>query len=144
MNYLMQLLAAVGWAAIAAYAGNVLAFQVLGGARAAVTVVPWVEEACKLAAALMVPGTPMLLVHLLFGAVESGHDLWRGREDAWFFAVLTFSGHGLFGSLAMLSLQWTGSVWWAYGMAGMAHTAYNLAVLYLVLPTLGAGPGVRR
>jgi hypothetical protein len=143
MTYLLRLLLCVAGAAGTAYAGNRLAFEGLGGV-AAVSVVPWWEEACKLAAWLLVPRVPMLYVHLLFGAAEFGHDCLSGREDAWFFALLTLSGHGLFGSLAMLAQQWSGSLWWAYAAAGAAHTLYNLAVLYLVLPTLGARPGLRK
>ncbi|HWI51268.1 MAG TPA: hypothetical protein VNT01_03925 [Symbiobacteriaceae bacterium] len=130
-------------AAIAAYLGNRLLFRTLG-ARAAVTLVPWWEEAAKLAAAAAVPSFPMLYVHVIFGALEFAYDIWRGRNDAFFLGLLTFAGHGLFGSVAMLTADSMGARWWAYAAAGLMHMLYNAAVIYVVLPTLGAGIHARR
>ncbi|HYF93094.1 MAG TPA: hypothetical protein VD969_12725 [Symbiobacteriaceae bacterium] len=130
-------------AAAAAYLGNRTLYRTLGG-RAAVTLVPWWEEAAKLAAVATLPDTPMLFLHLLFGALEFAYDIWRGQNDAFFLGVLTFAGHGLFGSVAMLVADTFGSWWWAYIAAGLLHTGYNAAIVYLVLPTLGAGVHARR
>lgn len=130
-------------AAAAAYLGNRTLYRTLGP-RAAVTLVPWWEEAAKLAAAAALPGTPMLFVHVVFGALECAYDLWRGRNDALFLGVLTFAGHGLFGSVAMLAADTLGTWWWAYAAAGLLHMSYNAAIVYLVLPTLGAGVHARR
>ncbi|MDF2626784.1 MAG: hypothetical protein K0R39_615 [Symbiobacteriaceae bacterium] len=130
-------------AAAAAYLGNRALYRARG-ARAALTVVPWWEEALKLAAAAAVPGVPMLFVHVLFGALEFAYDLRRGENDALFLGLLTFAGHGLAGGVAMLAADGLGGLWWAYLAAGLTHTLYMAGVLYLVLPTLGAGMNARR
>jgi hypothetical protein len=147
MHYLFVGLAAAG-AALAAYAGNRLAFGRMGQV-AALTVVPWWEEACKLAAVVVLRRAPalsvralsafILPVHMVFGLIECGYDLWRIRNDGLFLGLLTLSGHGLFGGLTALVAMHSGSLWWACMAGGLAHCLYNLAVLTLVLPTLGAG-----
>ncbi|HWI62113.1 MAG TPA: hypothetical protein VNT75_09765 [Symbiobacteriaceae bacterium] len=130
-------------AALLAYLGNFGLYRSLG-ARAAATVVPWWEEAVKLGAALAVPLVPMLFVHVAFGALEFVYDLWRGRNDALFLGVLTLAGHGLAGSVAMLVADHLGALWAVYAAAGVTHMLYNTALVYLVLPTLGANIGARR
>lgn len=126
-----------------AYLGNRVFFRAWG-ARAAVAVVPWWEEALKLGVALAVPQVPMLFAHVVFGALEFAYDLWRGRNDALFLGTLTFAGHGLAGGMAMLAAGSLGGVLWAYAAAVLTHMVYNAAVLRYVLPTLGAGVGARR
>lgn len=143
MTGILLLLGVSLGAALVAYLGNWTLYRTLGR-RAAVTLVPWWEEAAKLAAAAAVAGTPMLYVHLVFGALEFAYDLWRGRNDAFFLGLLTFAGHGLFGSAAMLTYDTTGSWWGAYAAAGFLHMLYNAGILYYVLPTLGAGIQARR
>ena len=142
MTYLTGLVPAVVGAAGAAYLGNRLLFR-LAGRQAAVAAVPWWEEACKFAATLLVPGVPMLFVHVLFGSVEFGYDWWRSANHGLFLGVMSLAGHGLFGGLAMLVYNGTGNLWWAYLMAGLSHLLYNMAVLHMVLPTLGAGAATR-
>ena len=124
-------------AAVTAYLGNRLLYRSLGR-QATFLTVPWWEEACKALAIAVLPGWPVLTVHLLFGFLECGYDWWRTESDGFFLGVLTLSGHGLFGGLAALIVTQFGSLWWAYVMAGLAHMLYNLAVVQLVLPTLGA------
>lgn len=139
MTYLAVLVPAVVGAACAAYLGNRLLFR-LAGRQAAVVAVPWWEEACKFAAAYLVPGIPLLYVHVLFGAVELGYN-WRiSQSNGLFLGLMSLACHGLVGGVAMLVLGGTGNGWWAYLIAGLTHTLYNLSVLYMVLPTLGADP----
>lgn len=125
-------------AAVIAYLGNQRLFRATGK-QAAFLTVPWWEEACKAVAIGLLPGVPVLTVHLLFGLLEFIYDWWRTETDGFFLGLLTLSGHGLFGGLAALIYLQLGSLWWAYVMAGLAHMLYNLAVVHLVLPTLGAG-----
>jgi hypothetical protein len=138
MTYLAMAPAVMG-AACAAYCGNRLLYSMIGR-QAAVAAVPWWEEACKFAATYVAGGVPMLYVHVLFGALEFGYDLWRSRSNGLFLGVMSFAGHGLFGGLAMLVYNGSGNMLWAYLMAGLAHTVYNLGVLSMVLPSLGASP----
>jgi hypothetical protein len=140
MTYDLLVGVAVLGAALGAYVGNRLLFRWLGQG-AAIALVPWWEEACKLAAIVALPGAmaPLLPVHVLFGVAEFGYDWWRSRQDGFFLGLLSFVGHGLFGGLAALIAARHGSLWWGYVVAGLAHSLYNLAVLTLVLPTLGAG-----
>jgi len=142
MIYLLTLLATTAAASLAAYAGNRLAFRLMG-CRATITVVPWWEEGCKFAAILYLPDTRIFTVHFLFGVAEFAHDVRRGESDGLFFPLLTLCGHGLFGSLALLAANTTGRIWWAYLAAAAAHALFNMAVVYAVLPTLGTGPYVR-
>jgi len=126
-------------AAVAAYAGN-LGFFRMAGRRATATWIPLWEEACKVMAAGLLPGQPVLLVHLLFGVMEFLYDWYRIRGDGFFMGVLTACCHGLCGGLAALAFQYSGSLWAAYAVAALTHCAYNTAVLHLVLPALGAAP----
>jgi hypothetical protein len=123
-------------AALAAYAGNRMFYRGLGS-LAAVTVVPWWEELCKLGAAALLPAVPMLFVHVVFGALECAYDIWRGRDDAVFLGVISFAGHGLCGGVAMLAYDSMGSLGWAYLSGGLTHALYAAALVYAVLPTLG-------
>jgi hypothetical protein len=140
MTYDLLVVLAVLGAVLGAYVGNRLLFRWFGQ-RAAIAAVPWWEEACKLVAIVAVPGAlaPVLPVHLLFGMAEFGYDWWRNRQDGFFLGLVTFVGHGLFGGLAALIAVRQGSLWGAYVVAGLAHSLYNLAVMTLILPTLGAG-----
>lgn len=124
-------------AALLAYMGNWYLFRRFGQG-AAVTAVPWWEEACKVAAIALAPGTPVLVVHLLFGLLECAYDVARARSDRIFLGVLSLSVHGLVGGVASLVAARFDGFWWAYVIAGLLHTFYNLAVLHLVFPTLGA------
>ena len=142
MIYLMTLVLTTLAAGFAAYAGNRLAFRLLG-CRATIAVVPWWEEGCKFAAILALHEAPIFTVHFLFGVVEFVHDVRRGESDGLFFPVLTLCGHGLFGSLALLAASTTGSIWCAYLAAAAAHVLFNAAVVYAILPTLGTGPYLR-
>ena len=103
MTYLTGLVPAVVGAAGAAYLGNRLLFR-LAGRQAAVAAVPWWEEACKFAATLLVPGVPMLFVHVLFGSVEFGYDWWRSANHGLFLGVMSLAaGTQLFVEPQLLS-----------------------------------------
>lgn len=124
-------------AAALAFLGNRWVLSRLGPGGVALAV-PWWEEACKFGAAALVPAVPILYVHLLFGALELAYD-WRcGEPETRFLGLLSLSVHGLVGSVALLTLD--GGLSWpaAYLAAGVTHTLCNLAVLFLVLPALGA------
>lgn len=137
MIYYVMLLAALVIAASAAYVGNRLLLGALGRG-AAVSLVPWWEEGCKMLAVVLLPAMPMLPLHLCFGLVESIYDIARSRQNGLFLGALSFTGHGLFGAVAALLATQTGSLWWAYLAAAISHTLYSFAVLYFVLPTLGS------
>lgn len=137
MTYYAILLAASVVAACAAYVGNRLLLGALGRG-AAVSLVPWWEEGCKMLAILLLPAMPILPLHLCFGIVEFIYDIARSRQNGLFLGALSFTGHGLFGAVAALLAAQTGSFWWAYLAAAISHTLFSLAVLYLVLPTLGS------
>lgn len=141
MTYDLLVGVAVLGAALGAYVGNRFLFSWLGQG-AAIALVPWWEEACKLAAVVALPGAmaPLLAVHVLFGMAEFGYDCWRTRQDGFFLGLLSLVAHGLFGGLAALIAARHGSLWWGYVVAGLAHSLYNVAVLTLVLPTLGTAP----
>jgi hypothetical protein len=143
MTKLLLLFLVSPGAAAAAYLGNRTLYRSLN-ARSALTLVPWWEEGTKLMATAAVPGVPMLFVHLLFGAIEFAYDLRRGENDAFFLGLLTFAGHGLSGSVAMLAADTLGGWWWAYLAAGLTHTLYMVGVVCAVLPALGAGMNARR
>lgn len=101
--------------------------------------IPWWEEACKLTGALLLPAVPLMGFHLLFGLAELGYDLWCSRTEGFFLGLAMFAGHGLFGSLSALILAQGGRWWTVYVVAGLAHLAYNLLLVRLVLPTLRVG-----
>ncbi|HYG57129.1 MAG TPA: hypothetical protein VD902_03575 [Symbiobacteriaceae bacterium] len=142
MINLVQIVVLTGAAGVLAYVGNTLAFRRMG-CRSTLTVVPWWEEGCKFAAITLLPGHPLFTVHMVFGLAEFTHDLWRDQCDGLFLPLLTLIGHGLFGSLAVLAANTLGHYGWAYPVTAVAHSLFSAAVVFAVLPTLGAGPFLR-
>lgn len=136
-----SVMAALG-AGSAAYFGNRVLLGALGRI-AVVLVVPWWEEACKSAGFALLPGASVLLIHLSFGSIELIYDVARSRMNGRFLGALSLVSHGLIGSLAALTLSYTGSIMWMYAVAGLSHCLLNVATLWFVLPSLGADSQIR-
>lgn len=134
----LLLLAVVGACGLA-YLGNQAGLRLLGPVSV-FTLTPWWEEACKMAVLLVLPGVVPLAVHALFGATEAIYTWRRSHDNGLFLGLMSFAGHGLFGGVFMLVAQGLGSLGPAYVLASLVHMLYNVIVLHMVLPSLGANP----
>lgn len=122
-------------AALAAWIGNQWLYRRMGRG-AIIALVPWWEEICKGLAIGLLGGRGALALHLLFGLVEFGYSALRGER---FLGLAGFAIHGLVGGLTGLAAHPL-SPGPAILLAGIIHTLANMAVLFLVLPTLGLVP----
>lgn len=129
------LLTATVGAALVSYLGNRKLFAFFG-ASAAVTVVPWWEEGCKAVAIVLLPGSTILYVHLVFGALELLYDVVRSRGAALYVGLLSLAVHGLTGGVSAFLWNGGSGLWWAYLASGATHTTVNLLLVSLVLPAL--------
>ncbi len=125
-------------AAVMSYIGNRKLFQ-LFGESAAVTAVPWWEEGCKAVAVALIPGSPVLGVHLLFGSMELLYDLLRSRAEGLYLGLLSLAAHGLAGGIAALLVGRGSGLFWAYAAAGAAHALLNVLLVSIILPVLRVG-----
>lgn len=137
---MMRLILAALLAATAAFLGN-RCFYALRNRWVLVTLVPLGEESCKGLAIWALPDRPVLAIHLLFGLLELAYSAWRGER---FLGLVGLTIHGLVGGAA----AWVaGNGPEPYSLiavtlgAALLHMLLNLAVLGLVLPTLGL-PGL--
>lgn len=124
-------------AVTAAFLGNRLLFR-LQDRWAVVTLIPWWEEVCKGVAIWVLPGEPILVIHLLFGLLEFGYSAWRGER---FLGLVGLSVHGLVGGFSAWMLGGLVPLAEVLLLAGLLHMVINLAVLGVLFPSLGL-PGL--
>lgn len=98
------------------------------GVRAVVSLGPAVEEAAKTLPAFYL-GADIALTHAVFGAIEAGYDWLTSRRFGAKAAVLSLTGHSLFGLATVGVLAWTGSVALAVAVGLACHLAWNIALI---------------
>ena len=126
-------------AAISAYFGNRLLCAKFGR-KVASALVPWWEEACKMSVVLLVPGNPLLGVHLIFGGLEWAYDLLQGREEGHLLGWLAWSGHLITGAVAALGVTYGAKLWAAYLLASATHWLFQFTVLQVVFLVRSSKP----
>ncbi|MTI83325.1 MAG: hypothetical protein FH756_05330 [Firmicutes bacterium] len=89
---------------------------------------PGMEELSKTGIALFL-GTNIFLSHLTFGVVEAVRDITGGQPGSWLAGLVSFISHSVFGFMATLSYQKTGSFLFAVIIPLIFHFLWNGVVL---------------
>ncbi len=135
MKNLISVAIAVLTAVILSYLGNRRLYRTLG-ARAIVLGVPVWEESCKALAILVLPTSPVLLVHFLFGAVEFVLSPPVDSKLGKVLGALSLATHGLIGTLVFMVVALGHNHWLGYFLAVGIHLGLNAFVVRKVLPGL--------
>lgn len=135
MTNLLLVTSAVLMAAILSYLGNRGLYRSMG-ARGIVVAVPIWEESCKALATLILPGNPVVLVHLFFGAIEFALSAASGSKSGKALGVVSLATHGLTGGLVVSVVALGHGLWLGYLVAIGLHLGLNVGVVRLVLPRL--------
>lgn len=130
-------------AAALSYLGNRSLYRAMG-ARGIVVGVPVWEESCKAVMILILPGDPVALVHLLFGALEFALSASTGSKSSIALGAVSMATHVLTGVLVATVVNLGHNLWLGYLLAIGLHLGLNASVVKLVLPGLVWGERDRR
>ncbi|MGE5576171.1 MAG: hypothetical protein ACM3TT_03115 [Syntrophothermus sp.] len=118
-------------AAAAALLINRLALR-FWGTGVIVWLVPAVEEVTKTTVAL-IWHAPLLITHILFGAVEAVYDMATSPETGMVAGLLSVFGHALFGYTVVLGLRWFDSIFIGAAAGILLHILWNGVVMKFVV-----------
>lgn len=116
-----------GLVAAVSFVFNRALFQRIGY-RTVITFSPVIEELCKTIPAYVI-GVNILAVHLTFGVIEGGYDLYRNQGAGALAALLSVVGHFLFGLTAITVLMLAGNIYLAAMASCVLHLLWNTVVV---------------
>lgn len=98
------------------------------GFRTVITFSPVLEELCKTLPAYFI-GVSILTVHVTFGAIEGAYDFFQNGRTGILAALLSVTGHFLFGLMAIVALRLTADIYLAAAAGAALHLVWNMAVV---------------
>jgi len=122
-------------AAILSYLGNKGLYKAMG-ARGLVVGIPVWEETCKALAIWVMPGSPVLFIHLFFGAIDCALSASSGSKSGKALGTISLVTHALTGTLVLAVIAFGQSLWIGYLMAVGLHLSLNAGVVRLLLPRI--------
>lgn len=112
------------FAAVCAYLLNKVILSRFGGASL-VVFIPFIEEFMKTFSALLL-NTNLLAVHLVFGVIEGGYDLFTSsKKIGKWAAIASILSHGFFGYITLLTYNRSQSIVIGIVIAWIFHSGWN-------------------
>lgn len=101
------------------------------GTVTVISMSPVIEELLKTLPAYYL-SADIFATHATFGLLEAVYDWRTGRKEGGKAAVLSITGHSLFGAFTLMTLKLTGDIRLATGAGVAAHLAWNTLIIRLV------------